>query len=274
MVSLRLQVRLAKSILSCGRRRVWLDPNESSDIAMAHSRAQVRRLVRDGFIIKKPVRVHTRFRARRRLEQKRKGRHTGPGKRRGTRESRCPSKKLWIRRSRILRRLLKKFRASKKIDKHTYRVLYKKCKGGAYRNKRTLTEAVFRIATVKAREKALADELAVKKQQEVDRLDHLRKTKEKQRVKQATKKRAKEDEERAAKEAAERAKKSKKAPAAKPAAKAAAKTSEKAKKEETKPAKKATKEEVKPAKKAAGKKEEAKPAKAKVPEKAPASKKK
>ena len=37
-VSLKLQGRLAASILKCGRSRIWLDPNETSDIGMANSR--------------------------------------------------------------------------------------------------------------------------------------------------------------------------------------------------------------------------------------------
>lgn len=37
MVSLKLQKRLAASILKCGKGRVWLDPNETSDISTSIS---------------------------------------------------------------------------------------------------------------------------------------------------------------------------------------------------------------------------------------------
>lgn len=38
MVSLKLQKRLASSVLKCGKGKVWLDPNESNEISMANSR--------------------------------------------------------------------------------------------------------------------------------------------------------------------------------------------------------------------------------------------
>lgn len=38
MVSLKLQKRLSASVLKCGKGKVWLDPNEGNDIAMANSR--------------------------------------------------------------------------------------------------------------------------------------------------------------------------------------------------------------------------------------------
>ncbi len=37
MVSLKLQKRLAASVLGAGQRKVWLDPNEINEISMANS---------------------------------------------------------------------------------------------------------------------------------------------------------------------------------------------------------------------------------------------
>ena len=77
MVSLKLQKRLAASVLKCGERKIWLDPNETSEISLANSRRNVLRLHKDGLIIKKPTVVHSRARVTLRNEAKRKGRHTG-----------------------------------------------------------------------------------------------------------------------------------------------------------------------------------------------------
>merc|ERR1711924_161536 len=77
MVSLKLQKRLAASVLNCGKRKIWLDPNEVNEISMANSRLNIRKLAKDGLVIKKPVKVHSRYSVRMQLEAKRKGRHTG-----------------------------------------------------------------------------------------------------------------------------------------------------------------------------------------------------
>lgn len=112
---LRLQKRLASSVLRCGKKKVWLDPNETNEIANANSRKlftlpfksalsvdllfwslklsqrlcilncicaagqQIRKLVKDGLIIRKPVTVHSRARCRKNTVARRKGRHMGYG---------------------------------------------------------------------------------------------------------------------------------------------------------------------------------------------------
>ena len=53
MVNLRLQRRLAADILHVGSKRVWMDPNEVNEIALANSRKAVRKLIKDNFVFKK-----------------------------------------------------------------------------------------------------------------------------------------------------------------------------------------------------------------------------
>lgn len=95
----------------------------------------------------------------------------GTGKRRGTANARLPFKVLWMRRQRVLRRLLKKMRDAKKIDKHIYHSLYMLAKGNQFKNKRVLVETIHDMKSVKAKEKQLQEQADARKGRAKARLE-------------------------------------------------------------------------------------------------------
>ena len=130
MANLAKQRRIAADVLKVGVDRVWIDPESTSDVEEAITRADIRDLIEEGVIKKKPKKGVSRGRARVRALKKSLGRRKGHGSRKGTQGARRSRKRQWIIRIRALRRRLKELRAEGIIDKTLYRKLYNKAKGG------------------------------------------------------------------------------------------------------------------------------------------------
>ncbi|MGB6500692.1 MAG: 50S ribosomal protein L19e [Thermoplasmata archaeon] len=135
MPDLSNQRRLAAALLKCGSGRVWIDPASQEELADAVTRADVRSAIKAGVIRRLAVKGTSRVRARIHAAEVAKGRHQGPGSRRGTPYSRVPKKDRWMRRIRAQRDLLRELRGSKKIPVSVYRTFYRRAKGGMFRSR-------------------------------------------------------------------------------------------------------------------------------------------
>merc|ERR1712146_595945 len=87
----------------------------------------------------------------------------GYGKRRGAKNARMPTKLMWVRRQRVLRRLLKKMRANKKIDHNLYHKFYRGSKGNLFKNKKVLIEAIHKQMNEKVRLEKIEQEQAARR---------------------------------------------------------------------------------------------------------------
>ena len=130
------QKRIASDIMKCGVSRVRIKTSE--DVEEALTREDIRELIQKGIIWSVQKRGTSKFASKKKLEQKKKGRMRGPGRRKGTSGARKNDKTKWIEKVRPLRRLLAELREAEQIPREDYGLLYRRIKGGFFRNKKHL----------------------------------------------------------------------------------------------------------------------------------------
>ena len=128
------QKKLISRTLKIGKNRIRINPEKEDMLSEAITRADLRSVVGTAIIINRKKGI-SRARARARKSQQKKGRQKGPGKRKGTKYSRVSRKELWMSKVRVQRRFLKELKTKEKIDKNSYRNLYRMVSGGFFRSK-------------------------------------------------------------------------------------------------------------------------------------------
>ena len=121
-----VQKKLAAKVLKVGVSKVWMDPTKKEEIDKAITKADIRRLIKKGYIKKKAEKKKKKI-------QKKK-RKRGPGSKKGKETARLSRKEMWMNTVRPLRRYIKKIKDEGKIDTKTYRRLRKLIKGGMFRS--------------------------------------------------------------------------------------------------------------------------------------------
>ena len=132
MTDLKSQRRLAAQILNVGETRVWIDPERVYDVELAITKQEIRRLIDEGAIKRRPKKGVSRARARMAHKQKKKGRGGGPGSKTGSSHAKTSKKEEWMGKVRSLRRRLRELKNNKKITTGTYRETYKKTGSGRF----------------------------------------------------------------------------------------------------------------------------------------------
>lgn len=133
---------MAAEVMDVGENRVWIDPEQTERVDEAITRQDIRNLIEGGAIQKKDVKGTSKGRAKKNKKQKSKGRRKGQGSRKGKQTARKSSKENWMENIRAIRKELKEMKENEKITPEEYRELYRKAKGGFFRNKKHLQNHV------------------------------------------------------------------------------------------------------------------------------------
>jgi large subunit ribosomal protein L19e len=131
-MSVRPQKEIAAKMLKVGKNRVWIDPDRIDDVTIAIRRADIKKLIDDKIIVKKPKTSISRGRIRIISAKKKAGRRIGPGTRKGKKGAISSTKQQWMMKIRRIRSYLKMLRERRLLTPSNYRILYLRAKGGTF----------------------------------------------------------------------------------------------------------------------------------------------
>ncbi len=144
MVNLSSKRRMAAQVLGVGETRVRIDPEATEQLQDAITRESVRGWISAGLIWVDPKKGNSRGRVRaRHLKSKKKGK--GQGSKKGAQGARVGKKRVWVRRVRMLRHVLKVMRDRGDLTNEKFKLLYRHIQGGQIRTRRRLDEEISRI---------------------------------------------------------------------------------------------------------------------------------
>ena len=135
-MELKNQKQLAAKVLKTSSKHIRFDSTRLEDIKESITKIDIRSLIKDKAISAQPVKSASKYHTRKAKSQKRKGRQSGQGKRKGKSSARLPQKKFWMASIRLQRAFLKELKEKSLIDAKTYKSLYAKASGGFFRSKR------------------------------------------------------------------------------------------------------------------------------------------
>ena len=150
MPELYLQKRLAADIAGVGVNNVKIPPENIDEVKEALTRADVKRLIKEGKIIieKGKEKSNTKVKERRKARRV-KGEGRRHGSRKGKKTARFDEHEAWVNRIRKIRRYLKWLRDHGVIDSHLYRQLYIKAKGGSFKSLSDVKTALIQMGKIK-----------------------------------------------------------------------------------------------------------------------------
>jgi large subunit ribosomal protein L19e len=152
-MNLEIQKRLSSKVAKVGLARVKINPENVDQVKEAITKADIRDLIDNKIIEILPLVRNSRARARARAKAKKRGRQSGPGSKVGTKNARTPTKRVWINRIRLQRKIIKSFKDSGRLSAGDWKTLYYRAKGGFFRNKRHLLQVIEQGKLLKEKKK-------------------------------------------------------------------------------------------------------------------------